>query len=83
MRAGHLLGQLLLDEGLGHRIGERGRLLSVVSIGAHLDDLRELAIVELPTLVRALPLRTEARRRVWEGRLEGALDVPATLHLRR
>ncbi len=57
-------------------------LLSAALLAAHLEELRALAVEQLPALVRTLTARTEVHSRVWEGGYQGRLDVRATLQRR-
>lgn len=56
------------------------RATSVIS--PRVRELSELALRQLPLLSRSLFQRAEVDRRVWEGRVEGKLDVAATLKRR-
>lgn len=56
------------------------RAASVLS--GRVDDLRELALRQLPRLIENLPPRTEVETREWEGPHHGRLDVSATLKRR-
>src|SRR6185503_9831921 len=56
------------------------RAASVLS--PRVTDLEELALRALPRLAEGLPRRAEVHRRAWEGRVEGRLDVTATLQRR-
>ena len=46
------------------------------------EELRSFALDWLPALVRVLPSRTVVERRVWEGGIQGRLDVKGTLACR-
>ncbi|MFP2924226.1 hypothetical protein ACLESO_03200 [Pyxidicoccus sp. 3LG] len=54
-------------------------LIAASILSAHMEELRELALVQLPQLVRTFTARTEVHPKVWEGGYQGRLDVRATL----
>jgi hypothetical protein len=54
-------------------------LLGVSLLAAHMDELQELALEQLPQLIRTLTARAEVHPKVWEGGYQGRLDVQATL----
>ncbi|MBN8227993.1 hypothetical protein JYK02_10785 [Corallococcus macrosporus] len=54
-------------------------LLTASLLAANMDALRELALEQLPQLIRTLTARTEVHPRLWEGGYQGRLDVRATL----
>ncbi|NOJ98761.1 hypothetical protein HMI51_38340 [Corallococcus coralloides] len=54
-------------------------LLATSVLAANMDALRELALEQLPQLIRTLTARAEVHPRLWEGGYQGRLDVRATL----
>ncbi len=54
-------------------------LLAASILSAHMESLKELALVQLPQLVRTLTARAEVHPKTWEGGYQGRLDVRATL----
>jgi hypothetical protein len=54
-------------------------LLAVSILAAHMEELREFALVQLPALVRVMTARAEVYHKLWEGGYQGRLDVQATL----
>jgi hypothetical protein len=66
-------------EQLTGRPGQLRLLLAASLLSAHMDLLRELALVQLPQLVRTLTARAEVHPKTWEGGYQGRLDVRATL----
>lgn len=54
-------------------------LLAASILAAHMEELREFALVQLPALVRVMTARAEVHPKLWEGGYQGRLDVRATL----
>lgn len=57
-------------------------LRATSALSPRVEALNELCLRQLPLLSRSLLMHAEVDRRAWEGRVEGKLDVPATLQRR-